>query len=186
MKTGYDSIKVSEQKTYNRSETVKLLGVNRIFIETVHSTETKRPILTLMLDNLQDNDVVIVKQIDKIARNVRDFIKIMSTLKEKNVDFVSLKEKIDTREDKNFYNIILSMEYLDKKYIMQRQRDGMERAYASGKIKGRPRIEIDNQKFVALYKEWKLCKVTAKYCMKELGLKPNTFYRYVKEFESKQ
>lgn len=56
-------------------------------------------------------------------------------------------------------------------------------AKAEGKYKGRKPIEIEDEKFKAVVSRWRNGEITARYAMKELGLKPNTFYRRVKNVD---
>lgn len=64
------------------------------------------------------------------------------------------------------------------------QRAGIEKAKAEGKYKGRQPIHIDWDLFKILYKQWKNNEITATNMMQQLGLKPNTFYRRVKDYEA--
>lgn len=50
---------------------------------------------------------------------------------------------------------------------------------------GRKKHEIDAT-FRAVYPEWKQNKITAVEAMKRLGIKSNTFYRRVKEYEASE
>ena len=50
-----------------------------------------------------------------------------------------------------------------------------------GKYKGRKPLEIDEEQFKDVCARWRADKVTAIAAMKEVGSKPNTFYRRVKE-----
>lgn len=66
--------------------------------------------------------------------------------------------------------------------IKSLQRQGIERAKKQGKYKGRKKIET-NDNFIEVYNSWKQGNITAVKAMEELGLKKNTFYRRVKEYE---
>ena len=44
------------------------------------------------------------------------------------------------------------------------------------------RVQIDREQFEAVVKEWRADKITAVEAMKRLDIKPNTFYRRVKEW----
>lgn len=66
----------------------------------------------------------------------------------------------------------------------KRQREGIAIAKAKGVYKGRKRVEVDMESFEMCYKLWKAGEFTATKAMNRLGLKPNTFYRRVKEFEN--
>ncbi|KAF5045989.1 hypothetical protein DSECCO2_475480 [anaerobic digester metagenome] len=65
----------------------------------------------------------------------------------------------------------------------KRQREGIKIAKVKGVYKGRKRVDVDMESFEMCYKLWKTGELTATKAMKRLGLKPNTFYRRVKEFE---
>ncbi|MFG6329262.1 MAG: recombinase family protein [Lachnospiraceae bacterium] len=57
-----------------------------------------RPALKRLLADVKDGtvDAIIVYQLDRISRNVRDFSNIYALFEEKNVMFISIKENIDT------------------------------------------------------------------------------------------
>jgi len=73
---------------------------------------------------------------------------------------------------------------LERDYILDRQREGIQIAKTKGVYKGRQAIEVDTKVFESVYKVWRAGEITAKNAMQKLGLKPNTFYRRVKEYES--
>ena len=58
-------------------------------------------------------------------------------------------------------------------------------AKSQGKYKGRQSIAIDWIKFGQLYEQWKSGNITAVWFQKEMGLRANTFYRRLKEYERK-
>ncbi len=58
-------------------------------------------------------------------------------------------------------------------------------AKSQGKYKGRQPIAIDWAKFGQLYEQWKSGAITAVWFQKEMGLRANTFYRRLKEYERK-
>lgn len=64
------------------------------------------------------------------------------------------------------------------------QAAGIEKAKQTGKYKGKPPIEINWDLFKQLYPIWQRKEITATNMMKQLELKPNTFYRRVKEYEA--
>mgnify|MGYP003300008393 CR=1 FL=1 len=70
---------------------------------------------------------------------------------------------------------------LERENILERQREGIEIAKQEGKYKGRKPLEVDEKKFRSICSKWRSGEITASAAMKELGLKPNTFYRRVKE-----
>ena len=70
---------------------------------------------------------------------------------------------------------------MERENILERQREGIEIAKLEGKYKGRKPLEVDEKKFRSICSKWRAREMTATAAMKELELKPNTFYRRVKE-----
>jgi len=68
----------------------------RIFLEKLSGKDTKRPVLQLLMNTVQKGDIVVVESISRFARNVRDLLGLVETLTNKGVEFISLKEHIDT------------------------------------------------------------------------------------------
>ena len=66
--------------------------------------------------------------------------------------------------------------------IRQRQAEGIVIAKNKGIKFGRPKKEI-TPLFMEIYPDWKQKKITSKESMKILQMKPNTFYRRIKEYE---
>ena len=131
----------------------------------------------------RQGDTVIVESISRIARNTRDLLSIISELTEKGVEFVSLKENIDTTTPHGRFMLTVfgALAELERESILERQREGIEIAKAEGKYKGRKPVPVDETKFRAVCARWRAGEITATAAMKEVGLKQNTFYRRVKE-----
>ena len=74
----------------------------KIFItyedESFTGANTKRPALQRMMKDIETGiiDFLIVYQLDRLSRDVRDFSNIYSFMEEKGVGFISVKENIDT------------------------------------------------------------------------------------------
>lgn len=66
--------------------------------EDFTGANTQRPDLQRMLSFIKSGfcDVLVVYQLDRLSRDVRDFANIYSLLEERRVMFVSIKENIDT------------------------------------------------------------------------------------------
>lgn len=66
--------------------------------EGMTGANTNRPGLKRLLADVEDGlvDALIVYQLDRLSRNVKDFSNIYAALEEKGVMFISLRESIDT------------------------------------------------------------------------------------------
>jgi len=114
----------------------------------------------------------------------KDLLTIVEQLTSKGVDFVSLKECIDTAtpQGKFMLTVFGAMAELERENILERQREGIAIAKEQGLYQGRQKMKIDREQFEAVVKEWRADKITAVEAMKRLDVKPNTFYRRVKEW----
>ena len=144
---------------------------------------TDRKAFKEMMGFVRAGDMVIVESISRIARNTRDLLSIVSELTEKQVEFVSLKENIDTTTPQGRFMLTVfgALAELERENIVERQREGIAIAKDAGKYKGRKPLEVDEAQFKDACKRWRAGEITATAAMQEVGLKPNTFYRRVKE-----
>lgn len=186
MKIGYMRVSSSSQKLDRQEVIMEKLSVDRIYVDVQSGKNTSRPNLQKMLFEIQNGDTLIVESISRFARNTKDLLSLIEQLEEKGVKFVSQKENIDTStpNGKFMLTIFGAVAQLERDYLLQRQKEGIAIAKAKGKYRGRKAIEIDEKKFQRLYKEWKSEKLSSKHFMLDLGIKPNTFYRRVAEFET--
>ena len=186
MKIGYMRVSSSSQKLDRQEVIMEKLSVDRIYVDVQSGKNTSRPNLQKMLFEIQNGDTLIVESISRFARNTKDLLSLIEQLEEKGVKFVSQKENIDTStpNGKFMLTIFGAVAQLERDYLLQRQKEGIAIAKAKGKYRGRKAIEIDEKKFQRLYKEWKSEKLSSKHFMLDMGIKPNTFYRRVAEFEA--
>lgn len=96
MKFGYIRISTTDQNTARQEVMMQELGVDQVYIDRMSGKSLDRPELKRMLNNVREGDVVIVESISRFTRNTRDLLELMEKLSEKNVQFVSKKEAIDT------------------------------------------------------------------------------------------
>lgn len=149
--------------------------------------------LTLKSSLLRVGDTLVIKELDRLGRNM-DMVKSeWRELQEKGINIVVLDTPIlntinkTDLEKKLISNIVFELlSYMAEKErdkIRTRQAEGIAIAKAKGLYRGRKKIAL-NDNFEVIYKEWKAGKITAVTAMNKLNLKKNTFYRRVKEFES--
>ena len=157
-------------------------GTEKIFTDKASGANADRVELKKMLAFVRSGDVMIVESISRIARNTKDLLAIVEDLTEKDVEFVSLKENIDTATPQGRFMLTVfgAMAELERESILERQREGIAIAKREGKYRGKQPIKIDEKRFRAVCKKWRDGEITATAAMKEVGLKPNTFYRRVK------
>lgn len=185
MLIGYVRVSTQEQNEQRQYIALQEKNVDKIFTDKASGKTADRAELKEMLSFVRDGDVVITESISRIARSTRDLLSIIDTLTQKNVEFISLKESIDTTtpQGKFMLTVFAAMAELERENILQRQKEGIAIAKAQGKYKGKPPIKIDEKTFKSVCIRWRKNEITATQAMKELNLKPNTFYRRVKELK---
>lgn len=185
MKVGYIRVSTEEQNTIRQEVLMQELGVDKVYIDKLSGKNTARKELQSMLDFVREGDTVIVESYSRMARSTRDLLDIVETLKDKGVEFVSKKEAIDTATPAGrlMLTIFAGLYQFERECTLERQAEGIREAKKAGKYKGRKPIPFDRQKFETLYDDWKDEKITAVAMQKQLGLKPVTFYRRVKDYE---
>lgn len=185
MRVGYVRCSTVEQNEARQLKMMEEQIVEKVFIDKASGKNTERESFKAMMAFIREGDTVIVESISRIARNTRDLLTIVGTLTEKGVEFISLKENIDTTTPQGRFMLTVfgALAELERESILERQREGIEIAKAEGKYKGRKPVEVDEAKFRAVCARWRAGEITATAAMKEVGLKPNTFYRRAKELD---
>ena len=186
MLLGYIRVSTVEQNEERQTRALLERGVEKenLYIDKQSGKNADREQLKALLGFCRKGDVVITESISRIARNTKDLLTIVEQLTSKGVDFVSLKECIDTAtpQGKFMLTVFGAMAELERENILERQREGIAIAKEQGLYQGRQKMKIDREHFEAVVKEWRADKITAVEAMKRLEVKPNTFYRRVKEW----
>lgn len=182
MKIGYVRVSTLEQNTIRQEVMLSQLGVDEVYIDKASGKNAaQRPELQKMMDYVRKGDTVVVESISRFARNTRDLLELVEKLSTKEVEFVSLKEAINTTTPtgKFMLTIFGAVAELEREYILQRQQEGIAIAKANGVYKGRKPIQRPNfNQVVAL---WRNKEITATEAMRRLDMKASTFYRKVRE-----
>ena len=183
MLIGYVRVSTQEQNEMRQVIALQERGVDKMFTDKRSGKNTDRAALKEMLAFMREGDTVITESISRIARSTRDLLNIIDTLTQKKVEFISLKENIDTTtaQGRFMLTVFAAMAELERENILQRQKEGIAIAKAAGKYKGKPPIKIDEKQFRAVCHRWRDGNITARQAMDELKVKPNTFYRRVKQ-----
>jgi len=190
--TTYFYIRVSskEQNTIRQEVKAKEHNVliENVYIEKVSAKNIiDRPVLTNLMSVIKNRDKLIVDSISRFARNTKDLLELVEQLNNKGVQFISLKENIDTTTPTGVFMLTVfgAVAQLERDYIKERQAEGIAIAKEEGKYKGRKPIDYPRQwdKYYNMMKEGNIKAVDA---MKILELKKTTFFKLVKKYELNQ
>lgn len=192
----YGRISSQTQSIDRQLATAKELGIDErdIYIDTASGKNFEREQYQLLKRNMRQNDLLYLSSLDRLGRSYSEVVEQYHELiNDIGIDIVVLDMPLlDTRNTdggltrKFISDLVLQvLSYVaeqERLNIRERQRQGIEIAKANGKFKGRKRIDREN--FAEVYSTWKTGEITAKQAMNILNLKPNTFYRRVKAFET--
>ena len=183
MKIGYVRVSTEEQNTARQEIMLRELGVAELFVDRASGKNADRPELNRMMNFVRRGDTVIVESISRFARNTRDLLDLVERLTEKQVEFVSRKEAIDTTTPtgKFMLTVFAAVAELEREYILQRQREGIAIAKQQGKYRGRPPKAYPD--FERIAARWQKGEITAVQAMKQLGMSKTRFYERVKRLK---
>lgn len=122
------------------------------YTDTISGSKSKRPGLDQLLADASRHrfDVVLVAAFDRVARNVRHFLEVLDELNHLNIEFVSLRENIDTGGPLGRAMVVIvgAIAELEKSLIVERVRAGMRRAKLEGRRIGRAPLNVDRAAIV--------------------------------------
>jgi len=128
------------------------LEIVREYSDVISGAKSKRPGLDQLMADARRHrfDVVLVSAFDRIARNVRHFLDVLDELSQLNVQFISMRENIDTGGPlgRAMVTIIGAIAELERSLIAERVRAGMRRAKLEGRRIGRAPLNIDREQVV--------------------------------------
>lgn len=147
--------------------------------------ESDRKNFQTAVNQLQQGDCLKVKSIQSVAENSREMLLAMSMIAERGADFVSLEDEIDTRVDDAglLFSFCRALTELERENLRKKQHEGIEKARENGKYRGRKPISVDTELFDTVVTLWQNGQISARQAMEKLNLKPNTFYRRIKQQE---
>lgn len=177
---GYARVSTRDQNLEGQLEQLKEVGAGRIFQEKLSGVDTERPELNNMLDYVRSGDTVVICKIDRMARSTKHLLEIVETLKSKEVALRVLNINLDTStpNGKLMLTMLGAIAEFERELMLERQREGIERAKLAGKYKGR--------KATARAKADQVIELTSKGLTRqqvadELGIGIASVYRILKD-----
>jgi DNA invertase Pin-like site-specific DNA recombinase len=129
------------------------LEIVREYTDVISGAKSKRPGLDQLMSDARRHrfDILLVSGFDRIARNVRHFLEVLDELNHLNIQFISLRENIDTGGPlgRAMLTIIGAIAELERSLIIERVRAGMRRAKLEGRRIGRAPLNINREEVVS-------------------------------------
>ena len=139
--------------------------------------EYDRSALEQLLGELEEGDCLAVAQLSCAADSAAALLELLEDMQRRGIRFRSVAEGLDTGTPAGAQAVVLLKAVL--------RLDAGQKPREDAPPKGRKPIEVDEEMFDRILERWKNGEITARQAMAELNLKPNTFYRRVKEREGK-
>ena len=133
---------------------LKAAGVEELFVEQVSSVQ-RREELEKGLKFIRKGDTLVVTRLDRLARSIPDLVRIIGTLGEKQATLHILAMNLDTNTPTGrlLVNLVGSVAQFEREIMLERQREGVAKAKAEGKYRGRvPTARAKSEDVIAKFK----------------------------------
>ena len=179
MKIGYARVSTLDQSLDRQIDSLNAAGCERIYSEKVSAIKKDRPELDRMMDALREGDVVIVSELTRLGRSVKDLIELVERIHAAGANIVSLQEPwMDTTSVQGnlIFNIFSAFAQFERDLTRQRVMDGLEAAKLRGRKGGRPTVPAD-MAALAIRMHNNSCPIAD--IIKATGISKTTIYRLV-------
>ena len=143
MLIGYVRTSTTEQEAGFEAQLreLKAFGVETLYKEQVSSI-AKREQLDRALGALREGDSLVVCKLDRLARSVKHLGVILDAVERSGAGLVVLSmggQQLDssTATGKLMLHVMVSVAQFEREMMLERQREGIAKAKAAGKFKGR-------------------------------------------------
>ena len=141
MKFGYARCSTLDQNLDWQIDALMKEGCDRIFQEKFTGTRKDRPELLRMLDMLREGDTVIICELTRLSRSVKDLFDLVERVEKAGANIKSLKEPwLDTTtpQGRLLFTIFSGVSQFERELIRERTMEGLASARARGRMGGRP------------------------------------------------
>ena len=198
-KFGYGRVSSKDQNEIRQLLAFKEFGIDErdIYIDKKSGKDFEREQYQTLKNILREGDLLVIHSIDRLGRNYEQIVEEWKDIT-KNIKadilVLDMKELLDTRQKKDLLGTFINdlilgiLSYVaqnEKERINKRQMEGIMAYKKTGITKtgrpyGRPTI-IKPDNFDEVIRSWKNKEITAREAMRQLNMKPNSFYKYVKK-----
>jgi DNA invertase Pin-like site-specific DNA recombinase len=160
-----------------QKEALKAIGCEKLFEEQTSSVG-QRSALEAALEFVREGDSLIVTKLDRLARSVRHLGEIVEALERKRVGLRVLDLGLDTSNatGKLMLNVLGAVAQFEREMMLERQREGIAKAKAEGKYRGRkPSARSKSAELASLL----ATGISKRNAAKQLGISERSLYRTI-------
>ena len=182
MNVAYIRVSSLDQNEDRQIESMKNKNIDKFFSEKISGKNLDRPELQKMLNFVRSGDRVYVHDFSRLARNTKDLLEIVEILEKKEVSLICEKECIDTSTDwgKMLVTILSAVYEMERKSILERQKEGIAIAKRAGKYKGGKPKKISKQKLMQYKTDIEEKRITKVRASELLGISRPTLDKLLK------
>ena len=180
MKLGYARCSTLDQNLDWQIDALTKEGCDRIFHEKFTGTRKDRPELLRMMDMLREGDTVIICELTRLSRSVKDLFDLVEQVEKAGANIKSLKEPwLDTTtpQGRLLFTIFSGVSQFERELIRERTMEGLASARARGRMGGMPgKDKKIVEQALTLYdsKAYSVDEIS-----KTTGISRATLYKYV-------
>lgn len=128
------------------------------------------------LNYARPGDTLAIVRLDRLGRSLAELLATVSMLRERQIDLLSLEEKIDTSSAAGelVFHVFGAIAHFERRLISERTKDGIAAARAKGKRPGRQPLDM---KKVDTAMKLVGAGTSPAEAAKQLGLGRSTVYR---------
>ena len=126
MKIGYARVSTEEQNLDRQLDSLKEAGCEKIFQEKITGTKKERPELDKLMEQLRSGDLIIISDLTRLSRSVKDLFSLVDQIEKKGANIKSLKESwmdTSTPQGKLMFTIFAGISQFERDLISQRTLD---------------------------------------------------------------
>ena len=141
MVLGYARCSTDDQNLDWQIDALNAQGCERIFQEKFTGTRKDRPELLRMMDMLRQGDTIIICELTRLSRSVKDLFDLVEQIEKAGANIRSLKEPwLDTTtpQGRLLFTIFSGVSQFERDLIHERTMEGLASARARGRMGGRP------------------------------------------------
>jgi DNA invertase Pin-like site-specific DNA recombinase len=178
---GYARVSTTDQNPRMQQDALSAENCLKTYTDTATGTKADRPQWNACLADLRPGDTLVIWKIDRLGRNLRDLVDIVTTLGERGVGVKSLTNGIvdtTTAHGKLVFGMFALMAEYEAALIQERTQAGLIAARARGRHGGRkPKMTAELiGKAQRMYdsRQFTMAEI-AQYC----HVTPMTIYRHI-------
>ncbi|MFD0981520.1 recombinase family protein [Tropicimonas aquimaris] len=177
MLIGYARTSTLEQKHSLAAQVAALKdhGCERVWSEQVSSVAIRKA-LKDALEFVREGDTLVVTKLDRLARSVRHLGEILELMEARKANLRILDLNLDTSTPTGqlMLNVLGSVAQFERQIMLERQREGIQKAKEAGRYKGRkPTARAKAGEVKALLE----AGMTKRAIAAELGISERSVYR---------